>query len=121
MCKPENSVIPCSAEINLNGIPTNRILTGINCTSETRKFRGNLTEILTEMLILYKQRPSYMRRPSYGQKLKQLFSLASERPRTVFECVFELCVYGHFLILYKHMDVAWTKITSFDWNFRFFS
>ena len=50
MHKPENSVIPCSAEIDLNGITNVGNLTEINLTSETRKFRGNLTEILTEML-----------------------------------------------------------------------
>ena len=50
MRKSENSVIPCSAEIDLTGIPTVGNVTEINCTSETRKFRGNLTEILTEML-----------------------------------------------------------------------
>ena len=50
MCKPENSVITCSAEIDLNGITTVGNLTEINLTSETQKFRGNLTEILMEML-----------------------------------------------------------------------
>ena len=35
MCKSENSVIPCSAEIDLNGIPTVGNLTEINWTSET--------------------------------------------------------------------------------------
>ena len=50
MRKPENSVILCSVEINLNGITTVGNLTKINCTSETRKLHGNLTEILTEML-----------------------------------------------------------------------
>ena len=50
MRKSENSVIPCSAEIDLTGILTNGILTEINWISETRKFHGNLTEILTEML-----------------------------------------------------------------------
>ena len=50
MRNSEISVIPCSAEIDLNGIPTIGILTKINCTSKTRKFRGNLTEILTEIL-----------------------------------------------------------------------
>ena len=49
MRKLENSVILCSVEINLNGITTVGNLTEINWTSETRKFRGNLTEILTEM------------------------------------------------------------------------
>ena len=44
MRKPENSVIPCFTKIDVNGI-----LTVGNWTSETRKFRGNLTEILTEM------------------------------------------------------------------------
>ena len=47
MRKPENSVIMCSAEIDLNGITTVRNLTEINCTSETP---GNYAEILTEML-----------------------------------------------------------------------
>ena len=87
MHKPENSIIPCSTEIDLNGI-----LTEINCTSETQKFRRNVLEILTEMLILYKRRPSYTRRPSYGQKLKKLFFLASECPRTVLS-VFLNCMY----------------------------
>ena len=50
MCKSENSVIPCSAEIDLNGITTVGNLMEINWTSKTWKFRGNLTEILTEML-----------------------------------------------------------------------
>ena len=50
MRKPENSVIPCSAEINLNGIMTVGNLTEINLTSETRKFPRYLTEILTEMV-----------------------------------------------------------------------
>ena len=50
MRNSEISVIPCSAEIDLNGIPTIGILTKINCTSKTQKFRGNLTEILTEMV-----------------------------------------------------------------------
>ena len=50
MCKPENSGIPCSVEIDLNGLTTVGNLMEINCTSETRKLRGNLTEILTEML-----------------------------------------------------------------------
>ena len=51
MRKPENSVIPCSEEIDLNGITTVGNLTEINWTSETRKFRGNLTKILTEILM----------------------------------------------------------------------
>ena len=46
---PEISVIPCFAKIDLTGIPTNGILTELNCTSETGKFRGNLMEIITEM------------------------------------------------------------------------
>ena len=50
MRKPENSVILCSAEINLTGIPTVRNVTEINCTSETLKFRKYLMKILTEML-----------------------------------------------------------------------
>ena len=50
MHKLENSVIQCSAEIDLNRITTVGNLTEINLTSETQKFRGNLTEILTEML-----------------------------------------------------------------------
>ena len=50
MRKPENCVIPCSAEIDLNKITTVGNLKEINLTSETRKFRGNLTEVLTEML-----------------------------------------------------------------------
>ena len=50
MRKPENSGIPCSAEIDLTGIPTVGNVMEINCTSKTRKLRGNLTEILTEML-----------------------------------------------------------------------
>ena len=50
MRKLENSVILCSAEINLTGIPTVGNVTEINCTSKTRKFRENLIEILTEML-----------------------------------------------------------------------
>ena len=50
MRKPENSVIPCSMEIDLTRIPTVGNVTEINLTSKTQKFRGNLTEILTEML-----------------------------------------------------------------------
>ena len=50
MRKPENSVIRCSAEIDLNRITTVGNLMEINLTSETQKFLGNLTEILTEML-----------------------------------------------------------------------
>ena len=50
MCKPENSVIPCSAEIDLNWITTVGNLTEINCTSETRKLGENLIKILMEML-----------------------------------------------------------------------
>ena len=46
---PEISVIPCFAKIDLTGIPTNGILTELNCTSQTGKFRRNLMEILTEM------------------------------------------------------------------------
>ena len=46
MHKPENSVIPCSAEIDLNGITTVGNLTEIHLTSETREFRRNLTEML---------------------------------------------------------------------------
>ena len=69
MRKPENSVIPCSAEINLNGITTVVNLTEINLTSETQKFRGNLTEILTEMLNGKSDQnfkiSSYTRSPSY--------------------------------------------------------
>ena len=49
MHKPENSVIPCSTEIDLTGIPTVGNVIEINRTSETRIFRGNLTEILKEM------------------------------------------------------------------------
>ena len=40
MRKSENSVIPCSMEIDLNGIPTVGYLMEINWTSETRKLRG---------------------------------------------------------------------------------
>ena len=50
MRKTENSSIPCSAEINLTGIPTVGNVTEINCTSKTRKLCGNLTDTLTEML-----------------------------------------------------------------------
>ena len=50
MRKLENSVIPCSAEIDLNGIPTVGNLTEINRTYIIRKLRRNLMEILTEML-----------------------------------------------------------------------
>ena len=51
MCKPENSIIPCFAKIDLNGIPTVGNLTEINWTfKETQKLLRNLTEILTEML-----------------------------------------------------------------------
>ena len=50
MHEPENSVIPCSTEIDLNGFTSLGNLTEINWTSETQKFRGNLMEILTEML-----------------------------------------------------------------------
>ena len=50
MCKAEISVIPCSAEIDLNGITPVGNLMEINRTSETQKLRGNLTEILMEML-----------------------------------------------------------------------
>ena len=49
MRKSENSIIPCSVEIDLNGIPTLGNLMEINPTSETQKLCGNLTEILTEM------------------------------------------------------------------------
>ena len=41
MRKLENSVIPCSAEIDLNRIPTVGNLMEINWTSKTRKLRGN--------------------------------------------------------------------------------
>ena len=41
MRKSENSVIPCSAEIDLTGIPTVGNVTEINLTSETQKFRRN--------------------------------------------------------------------------------
>ena len=44
MHKSENYVILCSAEIDLTGIPTVGNVTEINCTSETQKFGGNLTE-----------------------------------------------------------------------------
>ena len=40
-------VITCHTEINLNRIPTVVNLTEINRASETRKFRVNVTEILT--------------------------------------------------------------------------
>ena len=50
MRKLENSVIPCSMEIDLTRITTVGNVTKINCTSETWKFRRNLTEILTKML-----------------------------------------------------------------------
>ena len=46
MRKPENSGIPCSAEIELTGILTVGNVTEINCTSETRKLRVNLMEML---------------------------------------------------------------------------
>ena len=45
MRKSENSVIPCSAEIDLTEIPTNGILAEINWISVTRKLGRNLTEI----------------------------------------------------------------------------
>ena len=32
-----------------SGIPTDRNITEINCTSENPELRGNLTEILTEL------------------------------------------------------------------------
>ena len=50
MRNSEISSIPCSGEIDLNGIPTVGNVREINCTSKTQKLRGNLTEILTEML-----------------------------------------------------------------------
>ena len=50
MRKLENSVIPCSAEIDLTRIPTVGNVTEINCTSKTWKFCGNLTKILTEII-----------------------------------------------------------------------
>ena len=37
-------------KIDLTGIPTVRNVMEINCTSKTWKLRGNLTEILMEML-----------------------------------------------------------------------
>ena len=46
----EISGIPCLAEIDLNRIPTVGNLTEINRVSETRKFSGNVMEILTEVL-----------------------------------------------------------------------
>ena len=51
MSKMENSGIPCSAEIDLTGIPTVGNVTEINCTSKTRKLCGNLTEILTKEMV----------------------------------------------------------------------
>ena len=50
MCNLEIYVITCYAEIYLNGIPTVRNLTEINSISKTRKLRGNVTEILMELL-----------------------------------------------------------------------
>ena len=50
MHKPENSIIPCFATIDLTGILTVGNVTEINCTSKTWKLRGNLMEILMEML-----------------------------------------------------------------------
>ena len=50
MLKSENSVIPCSAEIDLTKIPTVGNVTEINSNSETRKFHRNFMEILMEML-----------------------------------------------------------------------
>ena len=50
MRNSEISSILCSAEIDFNGIPTDRNLTEINRASENRKFHRNVTEILTEML-----------------------------------------------------------------------
>ena len=46
----EISGILCSAEIDLNGILTVGNVTEINWTSKTRKFRGNVTEILMEIV-----------------------------------------------------------------------
>ena len=53
MRKSENSVIPCSADIDLNGIPTVGNLMEINRTSKTRKLRGNLTERIALLYNLY--------------------------------------------------------------------
>ena len=50
MRNSEIYVITCYAEIYLNGIPTVGNLTEINLISETRKLRGNITEILSELL-----------------------------------------------------------------------
>ena len=50
MRNSEIYVITCYAEIYLKGILTVGNLTEINSISETRKLRGNVTEILMEML-----------------------------------------------------------------------
>ena len=50
MRNSEIYVITCYAEIYLNGIPPVGNLTEINLISETCKLRGNVTEILTEIL-----------------------------------------------------------------------
>ena len=50
MRNSEISGIPCSTEIDLNGIPTIGNVTEINRASETRKLRRNVTAILMEML-----------------------------------------------------------------------
>ena len=42
--------ITCYAEIYLNGIPTVGNLMEIDSISETRKLRGNVMEILVDML-----------------------------------------------------------------------
>ena len=44
----EISIIPCSVEIDLIGIPTVKNVMKINRGSKTRKFRGNKMEIVTE-------------------------------------------------------------------------
>ena len=66
MRKLENSVIPCSAEINLTGIPTVRNVTEINFTSGTQKFQKE-TEIPVKTpeipVKVRKLRVPYKRRP----------------------------------------------------------
>ena len=49
MCNWEIYAIPCYAEFQNSGIPTDRNLTEINCTSKNPELSGNLMEILTEL------------------------------------------------------------------------
>ena len=101
MRKAEISVIPCSAEIDLNGIMPVGNQTEINWTSETRKLRGNLTEILTEMF----------NRHGTGNNLEIPKRNGNSSQN-----------HGNFFIYTRSVifttSLIWTKITSFDQNFR---